>query len=78
MKQDLRDFHREVAQEFADVRKGITQQFAEHRGETNDLRKEVAQQITDVRRDLRHNLYAMIGVFATITIAFIEYRLPSG
>ena len=67
MKQDLRDFHREVAQE-----------FAEHRGETNDLRKEVAQQIADVRRDLRHHLYAMIGVFETITIAFIEYRLPSG
>lgn len=53
----------------------------EHRKETGELRKEVAQQIADVRRDLRHNLYAMIGVsgiFATIIIAFIEYRLPAG
>ena len=59
----------------------FARQFAEQHKETADLRKEVAQQIGDVRRDLRHNLYAMIGisgVFATIIIAFIEYRLPAG
>ena len=63
VKQDLRDFRREVSQEFADVR------------------KEMAQQIADVRRDLRHNLFAMIGVsgvFATIIMAFIEFRFPAG
>ncbi len=88
VKQDLRDFRREVAQEFSDVRKvfveirrDFAQQMGEQRRETGELRKEVAQQIADVRRDLRHNLFAMIGVsgvFATIIIAFIEYRLPAG
>lgn len=92
VKQDLRDFRREVAQEFADVRREfaqqlgdlrgeVTQQLSEHCKETGELRKEVAQQIADVRRDLRHNLYAMIGIsgaFASIIIAFMEYRLPAG
>ena len=92
VKQDMRDFRREVAQEFANVRKEFAQQFAEmrkefgqqiaeQRRETAELRKEFAQQFADVRRDMRHNLYAMIGisgVFATIIIAFIEYRLPAG
>ena len=88
VKEDLRDFRREVAQEFSDVRKvfveirrDFAQQMGEQRRETGELRKEVAQQIADVRRDLRHNLFAMIGVsgvFATIIIAFIEYRLPAG
>ena len=67
IKQDMRDFRREVAAEFAAVR-----------GEAADFRKEVAQQ-------LRHNLTVMVGVtvgitgiFATLIIAFIQYKLPGG
>ena len=59
----------------------FARKFAEQRKEITDLSKEVVQQIADIRRDLRHNFYAMIGisgVFATIIIAFIEYRLPAG
>ena len=63
VKQDMRDFRKDVAQQFA------------------DQRKEVAQQFADVRRDIRHNLIittGLLGLFATIVIAFIEYRLPGG
>mgnify|MGYP001165454444 CR=1 FL=1 len=48
------------------------------RQDLRDFRKEVAQQ-------LRHNLMVMVGVtvgmigiFATLTIAFIQYKLPGG
>ena len=46
-----------------------------------DFRKEVAQQFEDVRRDLRHNRMfttGLFGLFATVVIAFIEYRLTGG
>ena len=84
-RKEMREFRKEVTGEFASVRKEMateftnvrtemTEGFAAVRTEIADLRKEVAQQ-------LRHNLVIMIGVtglFATIVIAFIEYRLPGG
>ena len=70
LREDLQD----VKQDMRDFRKEVTQQFA-------DQRKEVAQQFEDVRLDIRHNLIVttgLIGLFATIVVAFIEYRLPGG
>ena len=70
VKQDMREFRRDVAQE-----------FTSHRKEFSDFRNEVAQQFAEVRRDLRHNLMVMIGISGTVAaiiIAFIEYRLPAG
>ena len=70
LREDLQD----VKQDMRDFRKDVAQQFA-------DQRKEVAQQFADVRRDIRHNLIittGLLGLFATIVIAFIEYRLPGG
>ena len=78
VKQDMRDFRKEVAGEFSNVRA----EFAESR-------KEIAQQFAEHRREtalqLRHNLMITVGVtgvFSTIiiafVIAFIEYRLPVG
>ena len=50
----------------------VKQDLRDLRREFADLRKEVAQQ-------LRHNLtvtLGIVGVFATIVIAFIQYKLP--
>ena len=74
LRQDMREFRKEVTAEFANVRRDMATEFGNVRTEIADLRKKVAQQ-------LRHNLMIMIGVtglFATIVIAFIEYRLPGG
>ncbi len=50
-----------------------------------DFRKEVAQEFTELRREmaqqLRHNLtimMGMMGIFAAIILAFIQYKLPGG
>jgi hypothetical protein len=50
----------------------VKQDLRDLRREFADLRKEVAQQ-------LRHNLtvtLGIVGVFATVVIAFIQYKLP--
>ena len=50
----------------------VKQDLRDLRREFADLRKEVAQQ-------LRHNLtvtLGIVGVFAIIVIAFIQYKLP--
>ena len=63
LRKDLQD----VTQDMRDFRKEFAQQFAEHRRET--------------ALQLRHNLMVTVGVtgvFSTIIIAFIEYRLPAG
>ena len=93
VKQDMRDFRKEVAGEFASFRKEVAGEFAAVRGEFaqqfDESRKEISQQFAEHRREtalqLRHNLMVTVGVtgvFSTIiiafVIAFIEYRLPVG
>ena len=63
VKQDMRDFRKEVAAEFVAVR-----------GEVADLRREVAQQL---RHNLMVTT-GIVGVSSTIIIAFIQYKLPGG
>ena len=74
LREDLQD----VKQDMRDFRKDVAQQFAEQRKEFSDIRKEVAQQL---RHNLMV-MVGVNGVFATIiiafVIAFIEYRLPGG
>ena len=81
MAAEFSSFRTDVAQEFSNVRtefaefrKEVVQQFAEVRKEFAEHRRETAQQF-------RHNLMAtlgIVGVFATIVIAFIQFKLPGG
>ena len=92
VKQDMREFRKEVAAEFASFRKEVATEFANVRremaAEFANVRQEMAQQFADMRKEMalnsRNNLMIMIGltgIFASIVIAFIQYRqyrLPGG
>ena len=85
VKHDVRDFRKEVAVEFSSFRTEVAQEFSNVRTEFAEFRKEVAQQFAEHRREaaqqLRHNLMVtlgVVGIFATIIIAFIQYKLPGG
>ena len=77
----MRDFRKDVTAEFANVRQKMSQQFAGVSQQFADQRTEIAQQFDDLRRDLRHIILVAIGIgglFMTMMIAFLQYRLPGG
>ncbi len=67
LRQESRDFRKEVAAEFAKVRGDMATGFA-------DLRKEMGQNT----RNTILVVVGMMGVFSTVIIAFMRYGMPAG
>ena len=81
LREDLQD----LRQESRDFRKEVNAEFANVREEMGGFRKEVAAEFGDLRKEMgqhfRNTILAvvgMMGVFTTVIIAFMRYGLPAG
>ena len=81
LREDLQD----LRQESRDFRKEVAAEFAKTRDEAGEFRQEVATGFADLRKEMGQNtrntilvVVGMMGVFSTVIIAFMRYGMPAG